>query len=120
MKVKILLVFMSQLLVASCANLGESDFFIPENATVEEYKPIIRALPIYPDELRLNGVTGWTEVEFDIDKNGRTRNIRIVDSDPKRAFDQVSRDTVRKWKYQPRKANGKPIAVKAVRSKLTF
>jgi TonB family protein len=40
-------------------------------------------------------------VRLDVDSEGRTRNVRVIDSQPRGPFDGAARATVRSWRFEP-------------------
>lgn len=57
--------------------------------------------PEYPRRAFRNGVQGWVVVRLDIDAEGATRNVEIVDAQPTNAFNRAARRTVRGWVFEP-------------------
>jgi TonB family protein len=68
--------------------------------------PIVRFEPKYPIEAAQNKMEGSVILSFDIDINGATDNIKIVESNPPQTFDKVSITALNKWKYKPRIQGG--------------
>ena len=53
------------------------------------------------------GATGWVEIQFSVNKKGRTEAIQVVDSEPAEMFDRAALDAVRKWRFRPYIVEGK-------------
>ena len=68
--------------------------------------PIVRIEPKYPIEAAQKKMEGSVVLSFDVDKNGATDNIKIVESNPPQTFDKVSITALNKWKYKPRIQGG--------------
>ncbi|GAB1266627.1 energy transducer TonB [Aurantivibrio infirmus] len=81
---------------------------------------VIRVAPEYPRQLARQGIHGWSVVEFSIGEDGRTKDIRVVDGQPKGVFDQTSIAAIRQWRYKPHVENGQVIEVKGVSTKFSF
>lgn len=71
--------------------------------------PIIRMQPDYPVEAARNGIEGWVQLQFTIGTHGQVKDVRVLDAQPKRIFDQAARKALLKWKYKPTMFKGKPI-----------
>ncbi|MCI5043209.1 MAG: energy transducer TonB [Aquisalinus sp.] len=85
-------------------------------------EPKTRFPPAYPDQCQDRvGVTGdkRVTVEFDVSKDGKPQDTRIVSSDA-RCLDQYAEEAVLKWEYLPKKLNGEPLVRKNVRTTFVF
>lgn len=56
--------------------------------------------PIYPYELRVNGVTGKTKVRFTVKADGSVSDVKVIRSDHL-LFTKASRKAVREWRFKP-------------------
>ncbi|SET38864.1 energy transducer TonB [Thalassotalea agarivorans] len=74
-----------------------------------EATPVVRVNPKYPAPAQRDGTEGWVKLIFDINEMGGVENVRVLDASPKRVFDKAARSALRKWKYQPKKVDGKMI-----------
>jgi len=70
--------------------------------------PIDTPAPEYPREAALAGTEGFVVVEFSLDAQGVPQEITIVDSNPRRTFDQAARRAVTRWRFQPYLVDGVP------------
>ena len=82
--------------------------------------PAVRVAPSYPRIAAQKGLSGYVQVIFDITAQGKTENIRVIDSQPKRIFDRAAVKAVSKWKYQPQTQDGKPMRTNNVVTKVIF
>lgn len=57
--------------------------------------------PVYPASARAEGVEGVVEVEYDLDSEGRLRNIEVIRSEPPGVFDAAVLEAVAGWRYEP-------------------
>ncbi len=86
-----------------------------------EYLPIVKVAPVYPRRAQSRGIEGYVLLEFTVTKQGRTKDIRVIDSEPKSTiFHRAAIKAASKFKYKPRTEDGKPIEVPGVRNKITF
>jgi len=69
-----------------------------------------REIPIYPEVMRLDGVSGIVKLEVLIDNQGRVRQVNIVKSAGKH-FDEAAKYAILASRFYPAKVNNKPVAV---------
>ena len=80
---------------------------------------IIQVAPSFPQACASKNVEGVVIVEFDVTPEGAVSNIRILSS-PDRCFERAVRRAVAKWKYPPRRVNGRAVARRGVREAINF
>jgi protein TonB len=71
--------------------------------------PMVAITPEYPPRQLQNGVEGWVLLEFTIAADGSVENIVVVESEPENAFDREAIRAMRRWSYQPKMVNGRPV-----------
>jgi len=76
----------------------------PEDTNKNEPKPIERASPVYPVYAHARGNEGKVVFDFDVDAEGKVRNMRIIESVPDHLFDREVEMAVSQWRYE----KGKP------------
>lgn len=76
---------------------------------VKEPRLISSMLPVYPLGARQSGVEGDVVVNTTIDKNGSVVGMHVVSGPP--LLRQAALDALRRWKYEPSRLNGQPVAV---------
>lgn len=79
----------------------------------------VRLQPVYPVHARMRRVEGLVVVEFVVGEDGRTREIRVVHSQPGNVFVNAAVRAVRRWRFRPGTKDGRPVAVR-LRQKFTF
>ena len=72
--------------------------------------PMVQTQPQYPVDAAREGKEGWVVVKFDINKQGKVVNAKVIDADPKRTFDKAALRAVKNWKYQPKVDQGLTVA----------
>lgn len=70
--------------------------------------------PVYPRDAQRAGTEGWVQVEFTISPDGSTRDLQVRNSEPAQVFDKAALDSVSKWRFEPVRKNGTPVAQRAV------
>ncbi|RME35089.1 MAG: energy transducer TonB [Gammaproteobacteria bacterium] len=76
--------------------------------------PTYRVPPVYPPRALRAGIEGSVTVEFTITPEGEVADPEIVKADPPKIFDRAVLRAIRKWKFQPKIVDGKPVARRAV------
>jgi TonB family protein len=77
---------------------------------VEAAKLLVHTDPIYPPELRAQGIEGTVSLAAIISSDGIPVELRVLNTDqvdPRLA--QAALDAVRQWRYQPTKLNEHPV-----------
>ncbi|HZO08125.1 MAG TPA: TonB family protein, partial [Myxococcota bacterium] len=82
--------------------------------------PLVRIEPDYPMQARQRGIEGWVVVEFTISTAGTVKDPTVVASEPGTVFDRNAINAVRKWKYNPKMQDGKPVERPGVKVRLDF
>ncbi|KFZ31599.1 energy transducer TonB [Pseudidiomarina salinarum] len=78
-------------------------------ATDGEATPIVRINPRYPPAAQRDGINGWVDLRFTIDETGGVTDVEVINSEPRRVFDQEARRALYRWKYKPKIVDGKPV-----------
>ena len=73
--------------------------------------PVKTPPPVYPDDLKRNGVSGVVAVTLVIDEKGAVAASEIGKSSHP-GFEQPALEAVRKWKFKPGKKDGAAVKVK--------
>ncbi|EWH11301.1 TonB-like periplasmic protein [Catenovulum agarivorans DS-2] len=70
---------------------------------------IIQLEPKYPKTALRKGISGWVLLEYAINAQGGTEDIRVIDSSPKGYFERSARTALLRWKYKPHIENQRPV-----------
>jgi periplasmic protein TonB len=68
-----------------------------------------RVAPQYPDLARRKGIQGYVDLRFTITPRGTVTDIAVVASDPADIFNRAATEAVRRWRYDPRVVDGRPV-----------
>lgn len=91
-----------------------------EAADVDEPpQPIVQLRPAYPPRAQIRKIEGRVTIEFIVTPEGRTSDIRVVESTPDEAFATSTVRAVQRWHFRPGHKEGKPVAVR-VRQSVRF
>jgi protein TonB len=88
--------------------------FTKNVAQAASLKRVREVPPVYPKDAQRAGTEGWVQVEFTISADGSTKDLQVRDSAPKQVFDKAALDSVSKWRFEPVRKNGAPVAQRAV------
>jgi protein TonB len=82
--------------------------------------PLVRVQPTYPMRAAQRGIEGWVEVEFTISKAGTVKDPVVVGYEPSNIFNKAALQAIRKWKYNPKIEDGKPVEQPGIIVRLRF
>jgi periplasmic protein TonB len=68
----------------------------------------VRANPVYPFEMKRQGIPGEVVLRFIVDTNGDVRDIEVISSS-QREFESPAMAAVLKWKFKPGRKGGKAV-----------
>ena len=63
-------------------------------------RPIKYTTPTYPGEAKRNGLEGKVTAKFDIDQNGYTKNIKVIEATDS-VFIKNTIEAIKEWKFTP-------------------
>ena len=76
--------------------------------------------PIYPEELKNSRIEGYVVLKYNVSTKGTVTNIRIVESEPARVFDESARRTLSTWRFSPELVDGLKKKSVDVISRISF
>lgn len=75
--------------------------------------PTKTVTPNYPTALKHDGISGMVTMSILVDETGCVQNP-VVKKSTRPEFEQPAIEAVLKWKFEPAKKDGKPVAVQVV------
>jgi protein TonB len=75
--------------------------------------------PQYPVDAATRGTEGWVDLSFTVLANGRTGNIQVTDSSPRKVFDRAAMDAISAARYEPIPKDQAQVT-RATKLRLTF
>jgi TonB family protein len=95
---------------AQAQSLPRAPQRIPIGGAVEPAKVLKQVKPVYPEELKAQGIAATVMIKAIISKEGNLLSPRVVNTvDP--ALAQAALDAVKQWQYSPTLLNGHPVEV---------
>lgn len=85
-----------------------------------EYLPIVKVNPIYPRRAQEQGVEGYVLVRYTVTTQGTTKDVEVIEAEPRGYFERAAIRAAEKYKYKPRVINGQPVEVPGVRTRIQF
>ena len=76
--------------------------------------------PSYPVQARADAVEGSVVIRYDVTRQGRVENARVVRAEPAGVFDDAALTAVRSWVFNPSLREGVPRAEFGRESSVTF
>lgn len=83
-------------------------------------QPIVRIEPRYPAAAARDGIEGWVRLRFTINETGGVTDIEVIESNPRRIFDQEARRALARWRYAPKVVDGVPQRQEGLTVQLDF
>jgi len=74
---------------------------------------------VYPADLVERGVEGWVDLEYVVDRNGRTRDVVATGGSPPDRFDEAAVTAVRQYRYAPFEQDGR-VYERRIRMRMRF
>lgn len=85
-----------------------------------EAVPVVRVRPTYPASAAARGLEGHVTIRFTISPSGSVVDATVIDSAPPGVFDRAALKAIRRWRYDPKLVDGKPVARPNQKVTLTF
>lgn len=89
-------------------------------ASDSDIVPVVRVNPQYPPRAAERGIEGWVELRFSIGAAGTVQDAEVTRSHPGTVFDRAALRAVRRWKYNPKIEDGKPVERHGITVRLEF
>lgn len=71
---------------------------------------VVRGEPPYPYKARQRRIEGEVTVKFLVAADGSVERVQIVASEPEGLFDDAVREAVARWRFEPGRIGGQPVA----------
>ena len=115
---KLCFLFLLILSLCSCLTLREDS-----EVSFKKDRPLKRLTsqaPNYPPEAAMKNQSGYVKLLVDINKKGKTYNIRVVEAKPKGVFNAAAKKAVRTYTYLAPIRDGKLEVFKNHKIELSF
>lgn len=80
-----------------------------------EFNLLYAPLSLYPHKASINKIEGWVLVKFDIDTNGATENVKVLEAEPVSYFEKSAIKTALRREYKPYKSKGEAVSLIGVK-----
>jgi protein TonB len=97
---------------------GVGDVLPPNTILVKRYQslpmslvPMSMVYPFYPEEARLRGWEDAVAVRYVIGRDGRVRNVQVLEPPQRPVFEKTVVKAIRNWRFRPLVKNGVPQEV---------
>lgn len=72
---------------------------VAKGAKSAQLASVTRIEPRYPIQAAQQGISGYVQLRFDVDGQGKVSNVRVVQSSPERVFDKEAVRALEQWEY---------------------
>jgi len=93
------------------ATLAPPDTVVVRRDAPLPMAPMSMVFPAYPEEARVRGREDVVVVRYIIGKNGRVREVTVLDHPEHPEFEKVTVKAIRNWRFKPYKVDGVPQEV---------
>jgi protein TonB len=107
-------------LILVFALLGALNLVVSQDSTskpirvggnVAAHNLIKQVKPVYPADMKAQGIEGTVELQALISKEGVPQSLNSQSNDVNRAFVDAAIEAVQQWRYKPTLLNGEPVEV---------
>ncbi len=89
--------------------LGDKKITFVDTNTLVALK---RVNPRYPRMAQRRKIQGYAKMTFLIDEKGKVSNVKVVESKPRKVFNEASINAIKKWRFKTNKAQNAIITFK--------
>lgn len=114
---RLLMVLVAVLTVAPSMYVSGEETDTPLN---QDYAPLKKDPPIYPNISQYEGLTGWCIVEYVVTASGSVEDPFPESCNPIGLFEGASLSAAKDFRYQPRITDGAAVDVAGVQNKFSF
>ncbi len=82
--------------------------------------PLVRVDPQYPPKAKQRRIEGWVDVEFSIGPAGTVENPKVIGSNPRGVFEEVTLRAVRRYRYNSKIVDGVAVAQHGIQLRIRF
>jgi protein TonB len=93
----------------TAAQPGKPPIKMPAGASAQAATLVCRVPPYYPEEARVQRISGTVRLHTIIGKDGSVKQLEVI-SGPSKLVD-ASLQAVRLWRYRPTLINGEPVEI---------
>ena len=92
------------------ADLGGPSIGVGVGTVDTDTIPLVRIEATYPIRAKERGIEGWVQVKFTISPRGTVVDRSVISYQLSSIFNQSALRAIRRWKYNPKIVNGKPVS----------
>jgi protein TonB len=82
---------------------------LPETLPLSAFEFERHVQPKFPQRAADRRLSGWVDLRFLVNAEGKTENIEIMDSSPKGSFEKAATRAISGWRFKPMMADGVPV-----------
>ena len=86
------------------------DEALPEILPLSAFEFTRHVQPKFPRLAADRSQSGWVDLKFLVNAEGRTENIEVMDSEPRGRFEKAATRAISKWRFKPMIVDGEPVA----------
>ena len=88
-------------------------------AALSEFRVVERFAPEYPPKALERSIEGWVDLQFVVDVDGSTRDLKILEAKPPQVFDKSVIEAFSRARFQPYRVDGRAYR-RVVKTRVTF
>jgi protein TonB len=97
-----------------------ADIAIGHGSVDSDVIPLVRIQATYPERAKERGIEGWVQIEFNVSPRGTVEDPKVISYHPSSIFNNSALRAIKRWKYNPKIVNGKPVPRNGLKVVLDF
>ncbi|MCL5050270.1 MAG: TonB family protein [Firmicutes bacterium] len=82
-----------------------------EARNIDTATPIVRIEPRYPQAAARDGVEGYVDFAFEINRNGEVANLEVISAQPEGVFEEAASQALQRWRFSPEEAGSQRVRI---------
>ncbi len=81
-----------------------------------EVIPVVQVAPVYPRNAKQAKIEGYVTLSINIRPDGSVSRAKVIESKPRRLFDDSAKQAILRWKFRPKIVDGQAVGQDATQT----